>query len=350
MRGRFGRIAPNAGLLALSLLLCPLALEVGLRSFGYGAVGEREGNVVHHVVHEFRHDAVLNSLDLRDREIGPKPPDELRVLALGDSFTYGLGVEEPQTFVRRTESLLRDRAREAVLPAAVRVINGGVGGGPFRQEKWLREVGLGLAPDLVVHAFFIGNDVYDALAWQKTRGASEQPGRGWRGSLRQSVLLDWTWARLTRLPVLDRWLFDRGLRYQDYGLHLRDMPQVERQGWELVRGVLKQEIRLLRERDVPLLVMIIPSSAQVRYGDQRPPEQDNELPNRILEEFLTEQGAPFLDLLPRIEQQPEKDGFYYTLDLHWTSRGHRFAAEVLAETLWPVVADRARLLPLGDRP
>lgn len=348
MRTRFRRAAAKVGLLALSVLLCLLVLELGLRVLGYGVVGRREGNVVHHAVQEFRHDAVLNSLDLRDAEIGPKARDELRVLALGDSFTYGLGVEEPQTFVRLTEALLRERARASGLGATIRVINGGVGGGPFRQEKWLREVGLGLDPDLVVHAFFLGNDVYDALAWQRTGGASEQPARGARGSLRKSVLLDWTWGRLAQLPVLDRFMFAVGLRYQDYGLHLRDVPRVERQGWDLVRGVLAQEIRQLRERDVPLLVMIIPTSAQVRHGDQRPPEQDNELPNRILAEFLTEQGVEFLDLLPLILRQPDKDGFYYMLDLHWTDRGQRFAAEALAPTLWPVVSERAIRLRSGN--
>ena len=337
-------------MLALSVLFCLLALEVALRVMGYGVVGQREGNVVHHAVQEFRHDAVLNSLDLRDAEIGPKAPGELRVLALGDSFTYGLGVEEPQTFVRRTEALLRDRARESGLGATIRVINGGVGGGPFRQEKWLREVGFGLAPDLVVHAFFIGNDVYDAIAWQRSGGASEQPARGARGSLHKSVLLDWTWGRLARLPVLDRFMFAVGLRYQDYGMHLREIPQVERQGWDLVRGVFTEEIRELRERDVPLLVMIIPTSAQVRHGDKRPPEQDNELPNRIMTEFLAGQGVEYLDLLPLISSQPDKDRFYYMLDLHWTELGHRFAADALAQALWPLVVDRASRLRTPEAP
>ncbi len=45
---------------------------------------------------------VINSQGLReDHDIGPPAPGTLRILALGDSFTFGLGVNGEQTFAHR---------------------------------------------------------------------------------------------------------------------------------------------------------------------------------------------------------------------------------------------------------
>src|SRR5258708_39969473 len=51
---------------------------------------------------EFRY----NALRFRDAPLGPKPPGVRRVMVLGDSFTEGQGVKEPDTYPRRLESLL----------------------------------------------------------------------------------------------------------------------------------------------------------------------------------------------------------------------------------------------------
>ena len=100
------------GLLSCSLVFICVVGEVLTRWSGYAPRrGSRVGNVVHHQTSEFKHDVVLNSLDLREAESGPKTNGEYRILVLGDSFTYGLGVEEDETYVRLTESLLTAQAR-----------------------------------------------------------------------------------------------------------------------------------------------------------------------------------------------------------------------------------------------
>ncbi len=174
MKSAFGKIL----FLCTSCLVFFAVLEIALRVRGYGTVGVKKGNVVHHRVGEFEHDAILNSLDLRDSEIPPKEPAEIRILMLGDSFTYGLGVNEEETFVRRTERLLRDRLRGEGRPGSIRVVNGGVGGGPFKEAEWLRDVGLALKPDLVVLGFFIGNDLYDDIAARRGESVVQNAGGG----------------------------------------------------------------------------------------------------------------------------------------------------------------------------
>lgn len=330
------------GLIVASVLLCLVALEITLRLTGYGAVGSREGNVAYYIGPEFEHKAVFNELGLRDREVLPKKPGEFRICVVGDSFTFGLGVEEEQTFVRRTEQLLRHRSDQVGIPMNIRIINCGVGGGPYQQHEWLREVGLKLHPDLVVQAFFIGNDIYDDQNWlRKNVDESAEPLRHpFRTLLKNILILDWLWNHLVSIPIFDRLLFDMGLRYQDRGLFLKDQPEYESHAWPLTLKKLLQIGQDLQSEEISWLVMIIPTSDQVRFGHIERQNENYRLPNEILTEFLSEHQIEYIDLLPLIETQAEKNGFYYRRDLHWTERGHFFAAETLADRLWSLIVDR----------
>ena len=317
-------ILAKIGLLLGSLLLVLLSMELALRALGYGAAGKREGNVVTYKGGEYEHTVVLNSLELRDGEIGPKQQGEFRILAIGDSFTYGLGVEEPETFVRRTESLLRERARAAGLTVRYRVVNGGVGNGPRFQTLWLWDVGLQFEPDLVVHTLYIGNDLYDDLQEPVNVGRRKAPGedslgaRGFRATARKSVFLDWMWGRLTRVPVFDRMLFNAGYRYESRGLFLTEQPELERRAWPQMLDRILQNVRALKERGIETFVLIVPTPDQIRYGANRPTGQDYRLPNGILNDFLTKHSVRHIDLLPLMEQHPDRNSFYYIRDLHWT--------------------------------
>lgn len=95
----------------------------------------------------------INAHGLRDRPIGAKAAGELRVLALGDSVTFGWGVAQDETFVAQLEPLLSAR-----LARPVRAINAGVGSYNTVQEvAWFVRDGRALAPDLVLLTY-VGND------------------------------------------------------------------------------------------------------------------------------------------------------------------------------------------------
>ena len=55
---------------------------------------------------EFHVEEKTNSLGLRDREIGPKAPESVRILGLGDSYAFGHGVSLEETYVKQLESSL----------------------------------------------------------------------------------------------------------------------------------------------------------------------------------------------------------------------------------------------------
>ncbi|WP_293150221.1 MULTISPECIES: SGNH/GDSL hydrolase family protein [unclassified Microcoleus] len=102
----------------------------------------------------------VNKDGLRDREhTKTKPPNTLRVAVLGDSFTEAIQVPVEQTFWSKLERKLGNcdavKGRKKV-----EVINFGVQGyGTAQELMMLRKKVWDYSPDIVVLAFFIGNDV-----------------------------------------------------------------------------------------------------------------------------------------------------------------------------------------------
>ena len=102
----------------------------------------------------------INSRGLRDSEHAyEKPAGTRRVLVLGDSYAWGYGVGDDETFSARLETQFTARGEP------IEVINTGVSGwGTDQQLLYLREEGFRYQPDVVVLAFFIGNDCDNNVA------------------------------------------------------------------------------------------------------------------------------------------------------------------------------------------
>lgn len=120
-----------------------------------------EGTVTEHYSPDFSIEVRINSRGERGPEIPfERVPGQHRILALGDSFTFGAGVEEGDTFA----------ARLAAPMPANEVINAGVIGYSIDQEYlYLREFGLKYRPDEVVLGCFVGND-FGELGMQTAYG------------------------------------------------------------------------------------------------------------------------------------------------------------------------------------
>ena len=101
----------------------------------------------------------VNSWGFRDREHSPaKPPDTLRIAVLGDSFAEALQVPREQAFW----SVLEQRLAQSTAgrPSNVEVLNFGISGyGTAQQLRVLRQYVWQFQPDVVLLAFFAGNDI-----------------------------------------------------------------------------------------------------------------------------------------------------------------------------------------------
>src|SRR4029453_1172289 len=144
-------------LLSTLLTLTALDRAVAFFDLAYSPTRGRQNDVRHIERAEFAVDVRLNPLGFREHRLpSPKPPGVLRVVALGDSFTQGYGVEEEDAWPRRLESVL-----DARHPGRYQVVNLGVPGtNPRDQLSPLRDPGLAYEPDVVLVAV-MGNDVQD---------------------------------------------------------------------------------------------------------------------------------------------------------------------------------------------
>jgi len=114
-----------------------------------------------------------NSLGLRSAEVvQPKPAGAFRILALGDSVTFGWGLRGEDAYPSQLTSLLATLRPNQDFE----VVNAGVSGyGTWQQALWLEETGLALQPDVVIvqaHLNDPSDNLWGTLGWQSS-------GRGW---------------------------------------------------------------------------------------------------------------------------------------------------------------------------
>ena len=141
----------------------------------------------------------INSLGFRGGEFPPRRREALRIVCLGDSWTFGANVDQENTYPARLEALLRQRFPDA----GVDVMNLGVMGySSFQGRELLRRRALALEPDVVVLAFGM-NDSSVAGFRDADLAAAPPPGPGRRaleavGRLEALRLLAYAAQRLTR--------------------------------------------------------------------------------------------------------------------------------------------------------
>jgi lysophospholipase L1-like esterase len=272
------------------------------------------------------HPFVTNSLGFRDeREIPPSGDGELRILAMGDSMTAGVGVAAEDTYVRQLERLLQKP------DAPVRVINGGVAGyGVWQELDRLHEKRGSVRPKIVtlqVH----WNDLYPrpATVTPLSPGASGDPNEAgqqyWRIFKRSRVLLFLRerWASLWNSfsPSFD-WA------HRDMIIHGVSDPYVEKSYADFQRSL--EELAALQGEGVVPIVVIVPVPMQVQQPD--PPA--THMQQRI-SAIAAQAGVRIVDLLPVLRQAyAEHHDLYIPWDNeHLTPRGHQVVADTLRQYL-----------------
>ena len=179
----------------------------------------------------------INSLGLRDRELDPsKDPGEFRILVMGDSLPFGIGVEFDESIGQGIERLAN---RDAGQERRYRTVNMGVISYNTEQERiQLENTGLGLQPDLVL-VFFADNDIEPKM-WVFDKRAS------WYADLAQRS------AAAGLVFVLKRKLGERlsGERQRiNTGAYRAEHPR-----WRSCAESLAAMNRLCREAGIPFVV------------------------------------------------------------------------------------------------
>lgn len=217
--------------------------------------------------------------------LDPKPEGALRIACIGDSHTFGWGVEEHQTWPAHLARALRSAHPER----EVEVLNCGVNDYDTVQEVlWLRQRVLPYAPDLVVLQFYVNDAVVRGVRALRPPEPDRlmlffTPGRGGR--------MDALRARSRFLDLVSDAIYRRrGLRFYaaQRGRHFED----DEPGWVQVREALVEARDELAARDIPFLVALYPFLLREGKG------LGSRGPFRKLMDFLDSEGIPYVDAEP----------------------------------------------------
>src|SRR5215813_5313323 len=123
----------------------------------------------HLIPHRIWNNYYANSLGFTGREFAiEKPAGTRRIMALGDSFAYGL-VAYPQNVLTLVEAHLRQECRDDI-----EVMNFGIPASGVWEYRWLHRLAAPrYKPDTVILHFYMGNDGPDTIF-----GTSEVPTIG----------------------------------------------------------------------------------------------------------------------------------------------------------------------------
>ncbi len=282
---------------------------------------------------EYSIDIAINSKGLRDREFPyEKPAGTRRVLCLGDSFTFGYGVEAGETFAKLLERALDDSAAGG---ARWEVLNAGIGStGTAHQLARYESDGRRYSPDIVVVCFCPANDFFDNISSGLYTIESDTLVRHDAVRTRARGI-----QRFTRFVPGYRYLSSRShllnlVRYRVAAMNYHELNRQVSQSAkpdsvvarhnEMTRRLLDAFERSCGRAGSEFVVMFMPPP---RTGDAA----------RWTAEMIAHcetRGIDVLDLAPPFEAaRQEGIQTYYRFEGHWNATGHEVAARALHDYL-----------------
>lgn len=301
-----------------------------------------------------------NSAGLRNREEIIEDESVKRILAVGDSFTFGFYVDNYATFPARLEETLNQQG-----PNRVQVLNAGVIGYTIVDElAYLRDKGLALQPDAIILGVYT-NDIFDlsehirpyyARDVRLQRQANDRTTPPLRAVLRDHIALYSLWHRLRNgdfivestavqdIPTIS------GLHqaYQD-ATFLKPNDPLYAPLWEQYAAHFRELVRLARDANIPLVTVLFPDLSQLPLDGGLP-----DVPQQFLAELTAETETIYIDMLPIFRQKGDISSLYlmyydptitinpqapdaavmaYVGDGHLSSYGNIITARAVADVL-----------------
>lgn len=349
-------ILPARRLLVLVAILAVefAALEAGMRwqtgsegSPGFQALFMRDPAVGHRLqpgaatrftTVEFSTDLRINAQGVRDdQDIGPKAPNERRVVILGDSLVFSVQVPLHETFGKGLERRLNARGDGL----RWRVINAGVQGyGPVQDWFFFDHVAAAFQPDIVLVVAFVGNDAIEAhddepsLAAGRPLAEQEAAVSQVRRLVRSSLVLQSARVRWDQL----RARLATGTPERPLASYLADPPPEVWNGLEVTGrafGLIAERAKSIGARTGLVLMPARFQTDDADYGRlaEIVRKSGGELErNSATERFktaLAPLGLPIDDLLPVLADQRDRVGLFFQRNVHLTPRGHDVVASAL---------------------
>jgi lysophospholipase L1-like esterase len=309
---------------------------------------------------DFKNEATINSQGYRGEKFSfLKNKDTTRILILGDSITFGIGVTDQETYPAQLEAILQEKIKPQV-----EVINAGYASGfaPDTEYVYLKNRGLALKPDIILLGFFVWNDISDLseTIWEKIddKGLPEKITSCCRvadeGILRNKSIefkYRYPWLRESHLYIFM-------LDILNNKFHIFNLPPNEVAKRDLNQGcilnthcidifkneeektykVISAMNKICEDNGIKFIIAIFPVDYQIypaeykKYGTLTLPEENNRnFIQKRIEQIFSEQNIDYLDLYQTYVDNKARGNPFFAHDAHLNKLGNRIAAEEIAK-------------------
>ncbi len=307
-----------------------------------------------------------NAYGFRSREMRLKKKG-YRILMLGDSFTFGTGVDDNQT----TSWILEDLLQATPGYEHAEVLNAGTNGSSnVSQVNYFKTDGVTFNPDLVVLNLYTGNDFDQNL--DASEGvvqcfrygflqAYTRPGEyiarvGWNTQPGEDAA-DWIYIKPSGFQRIDEYFHEKSWFYRNVSDRMLDLGFVQDvlKGWGQIKfeagkqkivnvhqtktleagrkytqGLIARFQEYLRERGMQFVVHVIPLKNEVRVSRVGAFRQDSRENTEAFLAFLKAQGIPYVYDAPVFEEnEPWVDLTYNALFGHYTTEENEVSSAIL---------------------
>lgn len=344
-------LAKKIGVLAVSLLFCLIVLEIYVRATWQSHWHIPKTAVRAPGIFSARmkpsHEVDIPIMDggtfhVKTNERGFRGPlvstlhdKPLKILSLGDSFTFawGLAVEE-HCMWRFTEKYRAAHPDRDVGHAYVAC------GSWDPKDYYYGYVTEASAekPDIVVLGVFTGNDIMapDApriLDPALVKSVDEIPNPP-RPLIRS---FDWISAQLSGSMLIAQVGFRAKRGATAFSMFEKDMER-QKKLWDTSLYYIKALNDAVRRDGGRLALIVYPSVLEVAaYQQLENGGYDSTMPEKVLEAFSIENKIHFIGPLSYIRAKNQKRDLFFIKDRHMTARGNEVMADLLMERLAPVV-------------
>lgn len=234
-----------------------------------------------------------------------KPDGTFRILAIGDSYTWGDGVEDEHVWVRHVEATLAACAPVEVIDA------GFVGRNTVGEADYLQDKGLRLKPDLVL----LGAEPGDAMDILELDRDWDNRAAMVQGSRPAWLVRSTGWSRVWRLYF--------GSRIARISRKI-SRPTDADGAWERVRESVERMGSLCDEAGCRLLV----------FGIAPSPHDDWSMERLAAEVSAAGRADGWFEAAPQVDGRgPQADWWQIPGDGHYNAEGNRVLAEVILDQL-----------------
>lgn len=289
--------------------------------------------------------ATINALGLRGPlPLMPKPRGTVRVLAIGDSTTFGWGVDDDGTYVAQLAGDLKGEFPDS----SISVVNGGVGAYDLKHEvRLLRHFAPILQPDIVLVAPYWNDLPFEKVTpeGQSIPGAGSEAPAGPSGGgpskpfrignnpsrlnliLRQSRLL-YIMRRVWLAAIAPTSQASNTVRWEMAVLDGEHTKAIDH-AWQDIAGSLGEIAQLGKADGFSVGVLIVPIRAQV---EKSYPHADYQ---KRLRPMAASLGMFVVDPLPAfLATPPNRKRFFIPYDrIHFSAAGNKILADAAFDVL-----------------